>query len=92
MNHFPVYQKAVSITTNTHMELIMSLWMAGYVGFECCSPRCKSLFLTLDDGMREGADQVSSGIIAWTPVMNFISVLLASYDFQWDCEYFFLII
>lgn len=92
MNHFPVYQKAVSVTTSTHMELITSLWVAGYVGFECCSPRCQSLFLTLDDGIREGAYQVSSVIIAWTPVMNFISVLLAFYDFKWDCEYFFLII
>lgn len=91
MNHFPVCQKAVSVTTSKHMELIMSLWMAGCVGFECCSPWCQSLFLTLDDGIREGAYQVSSGIIAWTPAMNFIAVLLAFYDFQWDCEYFFLI-
>ena len=65
-------------------------WLATWV-LNAAFPDVSPPFLLLMM-VREGAYQVSSGVMAWTPVMKFISVLLAFYDFQWDCEYFFLII
>lgn len=64
VNHFPVPQKAVSVTISTHMELIMLLQVAIYMGFEHCYSRWQPLFLTVDEGIRRGVYLVNSGIIA----------------------------
>lgn len=39
MNHFPIHQKASSVTKGTHVELMMLLWVIISMDFEGCYPK-----------------------------------------------------